>query len=122
MGRASRAHGFDCRVADGRLGDGVPPASRSPIGTQGLLEDFQRALPDFRSQDNVGSAYCVRRYVVDKQLGGPDRTCRRSAGAGEARYPPDSGFRPEPRGTGPSVGHCPSQTISFKAICDDAEE
>ena len=41
-------------------------------GNQGLLDDFRRALPDFRSQDNVGSPYCVRRYVVDKQLGGPD--------------------------------------------------
>ena len=51
---------------------------RSPAGiaianrNQGLLEDFQRALPDFRSEDNVGSPYCVRRYVVDQHLGGPD--------------------------------------------------
>ena len=51
---------------------------RSPAGiaismrNQGLLEDFRRALPDFSSQDNVGSAYCVRRYSVDPQLGGPD--------------------------------------------------
>ena len=51
---------------------------RSPAGiaianrNQVLLDDFRRALPDFRSQDNVGSPYCVRRYVVDKQLGGPE--------------------------------------------------
>lgn len=51
---------------------------RSPAGiaianrNNGLLDDFRRALPDFRSQDNVGSPYCVRRYVVDKHLGGPD--------------------------------------------------
>ena len=50
---------------------------RSPIGieistqNQGLLEDFRRALPDFTAEDNVGSPYCVRRYVVDKHLGGP---------------------------------------------------
>jgi len=37
-----------------------------------LLEDFRRALPDFRPEDNVGSAYSVRRYVVDEQLGGPE--------------------------------------------------
>ena len=49
---------------------------RSPAGVaianqnKGLLEDFQRALPDFRSEDNVGSPYCVRRYVVDEHLGG----------------------------------------------------
>jgi len=51
---------------------------RSPAGiavanrNQGLLDDFRRALPDFCSRDNVGSPYCVRRYVVDKHLGGPD--------------------------------------------------
>jgi Alpha amylase, catalytic domain len=50
---------------------------RSPAGiaianrNRSLLEDFQRALSDFRPEDNVGSPYCVRRYVVDQQLGGP---------------------------------------------------
>ncbi len=50
---------------------------RSPAGieismrNQGLLEEFRRALPDFAEQDNVGSPYCVHRYVVDKHLGGP---------------------------------------------------
>ncbi|RPI18835.1 MAG: alpha-amylase, partial [Acidobacteria bacterium] len=50
---------------------------RSPAGiaianqNQGLLADFRRALPDFRTEDNVGSPYCVRNYVVDQQLGGP---------------------------------------------------
>jgi hypothetical protein len=50
---------------------------RSPAGigiamqNEGLLEDFRRALPDFRPEDNVGSPYCVRSYVVDEHLGGP---------------------------------------------------
>jgi hypothetical protein len=50
---------------------------RSPAGVEismrndGLREDFRRALPDFTAQDNVGSPYCVRRYVVDEHLGGP---------------------------------------------------
>ncbi|BCS32294.1 hypothetical protein TBR22_A15040 [Luteitalea sp. TBR-22] len=50
---------------------------RSPAGiaismqNPGLLEDFRRALPDFAPEDNVGSPYCVRRYVVDPRLGGP---------------------------------------------------
>jgi hypothetical protein len=50
---------------------------RSPAGIQvsmrneGLLQDFRRALPDFSPPDNVGSPYCVRRYVVDAHLGGP---------------------------------------------------
>ena len=51
---------------------------RSPAGiaismqNKGLLEDFRRALPDFAAEDNVGSPYCVRRYVVDKHLGGAE--------------------------------------------------
>ncbi len=51
---------------------------RSPAGIEismrnkGLLEDFRRALPDFAVEDNVGSPYCVRRYVVDQHLGGPE--------------------------------------------------
>jgi hypothetical protein len=51
---------------------------RSPAGiaianqNKGLLDDFRRALPGFRPEDNVGSPYCVRRYVVDRHLGGPE--------------------------------------------------
>ena len=50
---------------------------RSPAGIRigmqdlGLLADFRRALPDFSEEDNVGSPYSVRRYVVDEHLGGP---------------------------------------------------
>jgi hypothetical protein len=49
---------------------------RSPMGiaiankNKGILEDFRRALSDFQTEDNVGSPYCVRQYVVDKYLGG----------------------------------------------------
>jgi hypothetical protein len=49
---------------------------RSPAGiaianrNSSLGEDFHRALPDFRPEDNVGSPYCVRRYLVDQRLGG----------------------------------------------------
>ena len=49
---------------------------RSPAGTAiasrnaGLMDEFRRALPDFHPLDNVGSAYCIRRYVVDELLGG----------------------------------------------------
>ncbi len=51
---------------------------RSPAGVaianqnERLVDDFRRALPDFQPQDNAGSPYCIRRYVVDKQLGGPE--------------------------------------------------
>jgi glycosidase len=49
---------------------------RSPAGiaianhNQNLVDDFRRALPDVRPEDNVGSPYCVRRYVADDHLGG----------------------------------------------------
>ena len=51
---------------------------RSPAGiaiaqrNAGLQDDFRRALPDFVPEDNVGSPYCVRRYVVDPHLGGTE--------------------------------------------------
>jgi hypothetical protein len=51
---------------------------RSPAGiaianqNTSLLNDFRRALTDFSLEDNVGSPYCVRRYVVDRHLGGPE--------------------------------------------------
>jgi hypothetical protein len=55
---------------------------RSPEGTAianrnaGLLQDFRRALPDFRPEDNIGSPYCIRRYVVDGRFGGPEGLSR----------------------------------------------
>jgi hypothetical protein len=55
---------------------------RSPAGiaiankNANLLADFRRALPGFRSEDNVGSPYCVRRYVADQHLGGPEGVAR----------------------------------------------
>jgi glycosidase len=59
---------------------------RSPIGiaiankNPGLLDDFQKALPDFQTADNVGSPYCVRRYEAGKDLGGREglETARRA--------------------------------------------
>jgi hypothetical protein len=49
---------------------------RSPAGLEvarrnpDLRVELRRALPDFIEKDNVGSAYCVRRYIVDARLGG----------------------------------------------------
>jgi len=45
---------------------GIAIANRNP----NLQADFRRALPDFRPEDNVGSPYCIRQYVVDQHLGG----------------------------------------------------
>ena len=67
---AIAAYGFDAVWLMGvweRSPAGIAIANKNP----GLLEDFRRALPDFRLEDNVGSAYAIRRYVVDPHLGGP---------------------------------------------------
>jgi hypothetical protein len=49
-----------------------PDGLRIAMRNEELLADFRRALPDFSEKDNVGSPYCVRRYVVDQNLGGPE--------------------------------------------------
>ncbi|TQS43375.1 alpha-amylase family glycosyl hydrolase [Cryptosporangium phraense] len=51
---------------------------RSPAGrtialrNEDLVASFRAALPDLRDDDVFGSPYCVRDYVVDDRLGGPD--------------------------------------------------
>ncbi len=68
---AIAAYGFDAVWLMGvweRSPAGIEIANRNP----GLLEDFQRALPDFLPEDNIGSPYCIRGYTVDPHLGGPE--------------------------------------------------
>jgi hypothetical protein len=63
-------YGFDAVWLMGvweRSPAGIAIANHNSI----LLNEFRHSLADFTSPDNVGSAYCVRRYVVDGQLGGP---------------------------------------------------
>jgi glycosidase len=72
---ALAAYGFDAVWLMGvweRSPTGIAVANRN----KNLLDDFKRALPDFRPQDNVGSPYCVRRYEVDKHFGGPEGLAR----------------------------------------------
>ncbi|MEU5881401.1 hypothetical protein [Spirillospora sp. NPDC047279] len=51
---------------------------RSPAGRGIALSDpdlagtFRAVLPDLGDADIAGSPYCVRRYVADERLGGPD--------------------------------------------------
>ena len=51
---------------------------RSPAGiaisnqNKELVDNFQQVLPDFRPEDNKGSPYCIRRYQVDANFGGPE--------------------------------------------------
>ena len=49
-----------------------PKGLQVAIGNERLMADFRRALPDLRPEDIIGSAYCVRRYMVDRHLGGPE--------------------------------------------------
>lgn len=49
-----------------------PASVRIAMENKTLVADFRRALPDFSAADNIGSAYSVRRYVVDKHSGGPE--------------------------------------------------
>jgi hypothetical protein len=67
---AIAAHGFDAVWFMG-VWERSPAGIEISMRNKGLLEDFRRALPDFSAEDNVGSPYCVRRYVVDQHLGGP---------------------------------------------------
>jgi hypothetical protein len=67
---ALASHGFDAVWFMG-VWERSPAGIDISMRNAGLLQDFRRALPDFRTQDNVGSPYCVRRYVVDGHLGGP---------------------------------------------------
>ena len=64
------AHGFDAVWFMG-VWERSPAGIDISMRNAGLLADFSRALPDFKVADNVGSPYCVRRYVVDEHLGGP---------------------------------------------------
>jgi hypothetical protein len=64
------SHGFDAVWFMG-VWERSPAGIEISMRNKGLLEDFRRALADFSTEDNVGSPYCVRSYVVDEHLGGP---------------------------------------------------
>jgi hypothetical protein len=53
-----------------------PEGRRISMEDGGLLAAFRRALPGFTDEDNVGSPYSVRRYVVDARLGGTEGLAR----------------------------------------------
>ncbi|HKO90040.1 MAG TPA: alpha-amylase family glycosyl hydrolase, partial [Polyangiaceae bacterium] len=64
------AHGCDAVWLMG-VWERSPAGIAISLANAGLRADFERVLPDFSAEDNVGSPYCVRRYVVDTRLGGP---------------------------------------------------
>jgi len=65
------SYGFDAVWLMG-VWDRSPAGIRIAKGNTGLQAEFGRVLSDYQPEDNAGSAYCVRRYVVDDQLGGPN--------------------------------------------------
>ena len=62
---------------------------RSPAGAaiaaadDALQRSFRAALLDAEPDDNVGSPYCIRRYVVDAALGGADGLAKARAALAE---------------------------------------
>ena len=52
-------------------GSAGPPGWKSPCGTRGCSRSSGEPSLTFSAEDNVGSPYCVRRYAVDRHLGGP---------------------------------------------------
>ena len=65
------SHGFDAIWFMG-VWERSPAGIAIAMRNKGLLEDSGAPSPIFRPEDNVGSPYCVRRYVVDQHLGGPE--------------------------------------------------
>ncbi|MFJ8109281.1 alpha-amylase family glycosyl hydrolase [Streptomyces sp. NPDC096132] len=49
-----------------------PAGLRIGLRDENLLRSFREALPDLTEADIAGSPYCVRDYVVDPSLGGPE--------------------------------------------------
>ncbi|MER7564817.1 alpha-amylase [Streptomyces sp. NPDC097941] len=91
LGELSHRYGRPVTLGDvpGEVWDGVAPPGvdtvwlmgvwqRSPAGLeialrdQGLMASFREALPGLTGADIAGSPYCVRDYVVDAALGGPE--------------------------------------------------
>ncbi|MFI5248151.1 MAG: alpha-amylase, partial [Nitrospirales bacterium] len=60
-------YGFDAVWLMG-VWERSPAGALVANGNAGLQAEFGRVLSDYQLEDNVGSAYCVRRYVVDDQL------------------------------------------------------
>ena len=48
-----------------------PAGIRIALQQEDVVAEYRRVLPDFTPEDVVGSPYCVRRYRVDENLGGP---------------------------------------------------
>lgn len=49
-----------------------PEGKRISTANDLLRQSFINALPDYEEEDNLGSAYCIKRYEVDERLGGKD--------------------------------------------------
>ena len=90
---------------------------RSPAGiamaleNAGLMESFRRALPDFQTEDVVGSPYCIRDYTVDAHLGRPGGPGGCARGARRARRRVDPRLRAEPRRARPPVDRGASRVL-----------
>ena len=77
---------FRCRLVDRGFGTKPCGESELPIrtGSDGLLS--AKHCLSFRPEDNVGCPYCIRRYVVDQHLGGPEGLAICPARTRQARH------------------------------------
>jgi hypothetical protein len=109
LGDLSRAAGRQVTLADvtGSDWDAITPDGANAVRLMGVWErspaglalananaelqaSFREALPDLRPEDNVGSPYCVRRYVAAEMFGGRDGLAAARASASASR-PPNAG-------------------------------
>jgi hypothetical protein len=49
-----------------------PAGRKIALSNSGLMSEFRNVLPDFSENDLAGSAYCIKNYVVDRMIGGPE--------------------------------------------------
>ncbi len=49
-----------------------PAGLRIALRNEELLTSFRQAVPDLTTGDIAGSPYCIRNYVVDRSIGGPE--------------------------------------------------
>ena len=100
---AIASHGFDAVWFMG-VWERSPSGIEISMRNQGLLKDFRRALPDFAAEDNTGSPYCVRCYIVDEHLGGAEGACSSPQNSRKARHSSHPRFCAEPCRSGPPLG------------------
>ena len=96
------------------FGSEVLRGLRSPIRTRTWLPISGARYRTFKPEDNVGSPYCIRRYVVDAHLGGAEGLAIARQRASQARNEAAAGFRAQPCSARSPVGRRTPPSISSR--------